>query len=625
MITQQVWRINNFGKGVINGSQDFYRISQDIFTSDIFVTGGTYFAGTAVFTNNTGGTFSVSGFSTSNNSEFTGGTVSGSTVFTNGLTANTFSATTYQNLPFSGNVIGTGTTGYIPKFNTGNTIDDSVIFQSGSSIGIGVTNAAAKLDVNGDIKSDSYFIPTTSTGGANIGTFEGGNRVYRMLSTGDYGVRQFELTPDAYRLLIANEDFSNVNEIRLDLNSYLLTLRNEDYENRLDIQNDRHIYSISDNINGKVNNITLNSQGVSTQGYVNFNTGYEITGTEPQASVYWNSNRETLQLKMNGTNYDYGMSLYFYVKNQTGEAFNKGDVIGFGGTLGASEIILGVKYVNDGSEPSDRLMGVCNERIEDGEEGKVVFFGEIKDVDTSDFADGNILYASNSIAGSLTKNEPNAGTNKGEIAAVVHAASNGTIFVRALTSKSLREIDDIEINSPVNGQSLVYESGIWVNKSNLLGTTGYLPKFNTGNTIDDSVIFQSGSSIGIGTSLPTVRLDVSGSTNISGDLTIGGNIIKTKKIITGTTYTLVNEDRNKILHFTSNSDVTVTIPLGLNSDNRYEGKQLGTGQVIFGTDIGVTLRVGASEVNKTAEQYSVFGLDVIGTEEYMLYGKLELV
>jgi hypothetical protein len=104
----------------------------------------------------------------------------------------------------------------------------------------------------------------------------------------------------------------------------------------------------------------------------------------------------------------------------------------------------------------------------------------------------------------------------------------------------------------------------------------------------------------------------------------GLQYIREVKVVAGTTYTLVEEDANKILHFTNNSDITFTIPTGLTSTNRYEGKQLGDGQLIFGTDIGVDLRVGASEVAKTAEKYSVFGLDVIGTEEYMLFGKLEL-
>jgi len=122
-----------------------------------------------------------------------------------------------------------------------------------------------------------------------------------------------------------------------------------------------------------------------------------------------------------------------------------------------------------------------------------------------------------------------------------------------------------------------------------------------------------------------IALEITGSTRITDDLIVEGNIIKDVKIITGDTYTLLNTDRNKILHFTSNTDVVITIPTGLNPNNRYEGKQLGTGQLLFGTDMGVDLRVGASELAKTAEQYSVFGLDVIGPEEYLLYGKLELV
>jgi hypothetical protein len=44
--------------------------------SDIRVTGGTYSNGTALFTNNTGGTFNVTGFSTGSTLLiFTGGTV----------------------------------------------------------------------------------------------------------------------------------------------------------------------------------------------------------------------------------------------------------------------------------------------------------------------------------------------------------------------------------------------------------------------------------------------------------------------------------------------------------------------------------------------------------------------
>ena len=107
---------------------------------DVYVTGGTYSAGTAVFTNNTGGTFSVSGFSTSatTSTQFTGGTVSGATIFTNGLSANTISATTYYNLPKDVYVTGgtytssTGTIGFIN--NTGGTFDVNGLFKPSDDI-----------------------------------------------------------------------------------------------------------------------------------------------------------------------------------------------------------------------------------------------------------------------------------------------------------------------------------------------------------------------------------------------------------------------------------------------------------------------------------------------------------
>jgi hypothetical protein len=93
------WILN--GDIVVSGTLTANTISATTYLNlpqDIFVTGGTYSGDTILFTNNSGGTFSVTGI-TSGGGTFTGGTVNGETNFTNGLTANTISATTYQNLP----------------------------------------------------------------------------------------------------------------------------------------------------------------------------------------------------------------------------------------------------------------------------------------------------------------------------------------------------------------------------------------------------------------------------------------------------------------------------------------------------------------------------------------------
>ena len=110
--------------------------------TDYYVTGGTYANDSITFTNNSGGTFNVTGITTS--SAFTGGTVTGATNFTNGLTANTISATTYQNLPtdirVTGGTYSDGTTTFTN--NTGGTFTVSGYFtgQTDNSITGGTFN-----------------------------------------------------------------------------------------------------------------------------------------------------------------------------------------------------------------------------------------------------------------------------------------------------------------------------------------------------------------------------------------------------------------------------------------------------------------------------------------------------
>jgi hypothetical protein len=121
-------------------------------TTDIFVTGGTYSGGDAIFTNNTGGTFSVSGFSTG--SSFTGGTVTGATNFTNGLTANTISATTISATTFYGD--GSNLTGIISDnfYTTGGTITNGIISFDRNDL-----LSAYTVDINSFSPDLSGYIP----------------------------------------------------------------------------------------------------------------------------------------------------------------------------------------------------------------------------------------------------------------------------------------------------------------------------------------------------------------------------------------------------------------------------------------------------------------------------------
>ncbi len=63
-----------------------------------------------------------------------------------------------------------GTAGYLPVFSGATTIDDSLLFQSGSSLGIKTSTPAATLDVNGSIAARGAFtMEATGTASASAG------------------------------------------------------------------------------------------------------------------------------------------------------------------------------------------------------------------------------------------------------------------------------------------------------------------------------------------------------------------------------------------------------------------------------------------------------------------------
>ena len=54
------------------------------------------------------------------------------------------------------------------------------------------------------------------------------------------------------------------------------------------------------------------------------------------------------------------------------------------------------------------------------------------------------------------------------------------------------------------------------------GTTDYIPKWTGSTTLGNSILFQTGSKIGVGTTMPSVALDVDGRVNVSKTYRIGG-------------------------------------------------------------------------------------------------------
>jgi hypothetical protein len=205
-----------------------------------------------------------------------------------------------------------------------------------------------------------------------------------------------------------------------------------------------------------------------------------VTGT-----VYWDDDdrSKTLAIVMEDTGQivqDIGEETFYRVKATS--AITKGQVVMFTGTVGASGGLLGAPATGLTAFQNENIMGIATQNIALNAWGYVTWFGEVSKVNTTGGAetwvDGQILYYNPAVAGGLTKNVPAAPNAKVIVAAVVHAATNGILFVRPTFGSALGATDsNVEITGLANSDLLQYDSGQmrWENvtpASVIAGATG---------------------------------------------------------------------------------------------------------------------------------------------------------
>lgn len=145
----------------------------------------------------------------------------------------------------------------------------------------------------------------------------------------------------------------------------------------------------------------------------------------------WNSTDQAPEV---GMDYDViqqiGLEWYARVGNTTGSNIPNGTVVGLAGAT--SNALLVAPYLSDGSSNSLYILGVMTHDLPDsGQKGYATVWGFVRDLDTSAFSVGDILYASPTVAGAFTNVKPTAPNNVIPVAAcIVSDATTGVIFVR---------------------------------------------------------------------------------------------------------------------------------------------------------------------------------------------------
>jgi len=209
---------------------------------------------------------------------------------------------------------------------------------------------------------------------------------------------------------------------------------------------------------GATANVNLGEYGLSG-GFIGFDTTPTSTPTA-QGTMYWNADKESVDVIMNGVTGSVMQDTFYNVKNQTGATITKGTIVRANGTVGASGRILIAPFLADGSYDSKVCLGVTAETILNGEDGKVTAFGAIRQIDTSAFANGTILYASPTTAGGFTSTEPTNPSNIVTIAIVIYSdVNNGEIFVRPTFVDNAADIAASLGYTPANDALVVHLAG----------------------------------------------------------------------------------------------------------------------------------------------------------------------
>jgi len=240
---------------------------------------------------------------------------------------------------------------------------------------------------------------------------------------------------------------------------------------------------------GAISDVNLGEYGIQLGNLEFDNTPTNIPTTV--GAMYYNDTDGTLDLILKGGNVklQIGQESVVRVVNKTATNIDlletNYQAVRVTGAQGQRMKVDLAQATTDGL--SAETIGLVTETIANNAEGFVTTSGLVRNINTTGslqsetWADGDVLYLSPTVAGSITKVKPIAPNHLIVIGYVISAhATQGTIFVKVDNGAELDELHNVNITSEANEDFLQYESAtqLWKNKA----LTGTLIKSKLGIT-----------------------------------------------------------------------------------------------------------------------------------------------
>lgn len=156
------------------------------------------------------------------------------------------------------------------------------------------------------------------------------------------------------------------------------------------------------------------------------------------------------------------------VRNATQSTIPAGSVVYISGANGTHPTILLAQA--NAESTSYRTFGVTQSSIPPSTDGVVVIIGEVANLNTGMFNDGDQLYLSPTVAGGVTNVKPSAPNHLVYVGVCTRANNNnGTIEVKIINGFEVNELHDAAISNKQNKDIFSYDlsSGLWKNQSAL--------------------------------------------------------------------------------------------------------------------------------------------------------------
>lgn len=150
------------------------------------------------------------------------------------------------------------------------------------------------------------------------------------------------------------------------------------------------------------------------------------------------------------------------VKNSTGSTIAKGAAVYISGANGDNALISLADA--DSEATSSKTLGLASAAIANGAVGTITTNGFIEGLNTSAATAGQAVWLSSTAGGFVFGNPPAKPAHSVYLGVVTRAhATQGAILVKVQNGYEINELHDVNIVDPVDGQALVYSSGMWVN------------------------------------------------------------------------------------------------------------------------------------------------------------------